>query len=94
MLIGLTVPVARSMGPADAIPTAPDHTPGGLYRVGDHPVSQSPNLFCAMVLRRRLGSGLHQHSGLVDEAGGDLGAADVEGQGEHAGLQCRWVLSG
>ena len=70
-----------------------DRPLGDLDRVGDHLVDHTPNLFRPLILRCGPGGGMNQVAGRVDESDGDLGAADVEGQGEHL-RQCRWVLSG
>ena len=81
MLIGLTVPAAASMGPALADADRADRAVGHLARVGDHLIGRTPNMLCLRIFRRRLDGGMHQLTSRVDESDGDLGAADVEGQG-------------
>ncbi|EFD45990.1 predicted protein [Mycobacterium tuberculosis T17] len=45
MLIGLTRPLCRSIGPAEAIPTPPTAPPRHAERVGDHLGDRGPDLF-------------------------------------------------
>ena len=57
ILIGLTVPAARSMGPAEAIPTARTAPSAAVHRVGDHRGDARPrHASASLAFRRGLGS--------------------------------------
>ena len=92
ILIGLTVPVGRSIGPAEEMPTPRTRPPAvasaSVTNVSTtaHTASASPSGVGSFGVMR-------QRAVIVDETDGDLRAADVDCESV-IGHQCLWVLSG
>ncbi len=62
-----------------------DRAVGDPGRVGDHAIEYAPDVLGVLIFGRRLNPGVDQLARRVDESDGDLGAADIEGQGQHRG---------
>ena len=92
ILIGLTVPDGRSIGPADAMPTPRTCPPAAASA---SVTSESTTAQIASASLSGVGSWAWwtELAVVVDEPDGDLRAADVDGQ-RRVGHQCLWVLSG
>ncbi len=86
MLIGLTVPLVQLDGPgrrdAHATRTAPPATRNASAIIA---ATAAQTASAPPLDRGRTFRGVHQRAGGIGQAGRDLGAADVQAEGEHRG---------